>query len=55
MSPSEDPTEGIGMRSVVTTSGVAEADELCVGVAQMLIARIIGRSTTTTNPAVTNG
>ena len=55
MSPNDDPTEGTGMRYVITTSGVAVADDPCFGVAQMPIARIIGRSTTTTNPAITNG
>ena len=43
------------MRSVITTFGVAKADDPSFGVTQMLIARIIGRSTTMTNPAVTNG
>ena len=46
MSPSDGHTEGIGMRSVITTSGVAVADDPCFGVAHMPIARIIGRGTT---------
>ena len=50
-SPNDGPTEGVGMRSVIRASGVAEADDPCFDFAQMPIARIIGRNTTMTNPA----
>ena len=53
MSPSNGLIDGIGMRSVIRTPGVARADDPCFGAAQMATAIIIGRSTATTNPTVT--